>query len=93
MNRKKNMNLGRLRINYTRDDDVIQIYNSAEVCSLVINNKIADRYTGVIATRFTLQGTIERGDKLVRIVAKMGFFYMRPYYDGALVCKKFMGFG
>lgn len=54
------MKSGRLRFEYIKDDSLIQIYNSVEACSLVINNKAVDEYAGVIATRFTLHGTIEK---------------------------------
>ncbi|MDE5563229.1 MAG: hypothetical protein K2J01_06800 [Clostridiales bacterium] len=87
------MELGRLRIEYTQDNDVIQIFNSPMVCSLVINNKVVDEYKGAIAFRFTLKGTIEKENEKVQIEAKMGFCFMRLYYNGVLVSKKFMGFG
>ncbi|MDE7452982.1 MAG: hypothetical protein K2N22_01075 [Clostridia bacterium] len=87
------METGKLKIEYKQDNNVIQIYNSAKVCSLVINGKIADEYRGVVASRFKLKGTIEKENKAVQIVAEMGYFYMRLYYDGILVSKKFMAFG
>ena len=87
------MKLGKLRIEYRQDDNVIQIYNSVSVCSLVINNNVVDEYKGAVAPRFTLKGTIEKEDKVINIEAKMGFFYMRLYYDGILVAKKFMALG
>ena len=87
------MELGKLRIEYRKDDNVIQIYNSPEVCSLVINNKVVDEYKGDIATRFTLKGTIEKDGKVDQIVAQMGAFYMQLLYNGVLVSKKFMAFG
>lgn len=87
------MELGRLRIEYRQDDNIIQIYNSAKVCSLVINNEVVDQYRGAVASRFILNGTIEIDDKVVQIQAKMGAFYMRLFYNGVLVAKKFMAFG
>ncbi len=87
------MELGRLRIEYTQNNDLIQIFNSPTVCSLVINNKVVDEYRGVIASRFTLKGMIEKENKIVQIEAKMGFLFMKLFYDGVLVSKKFMGFG
>ena len=59
------MELGRLRIEYTQNNDLIQIFNSPTVCSLVINNKVVDEYRGVIASRFTLKGMIEKENKIV----------------------------
>lgn len=87
------MELGKLRIEYKQDGDVVQIYNSPTVCSLVINDEVVAQYNGVVATRFVLAGTIEKGDNSVQIEAKMGFFNMRLYYNGVLVAKKFMAFG
>lgn len=87
------MDLGRLRIEYGHDGDLIQIYNAVEVCSLVINGQVVDEFRGVVAPRFTLKGSIIKGDKQIQVEAKMGFFNMRLYYDGVLVAKKFMGFG
>lgn len=87
------MELGELKIEYRQDNNVIQIYNSAKVCSLVVNNKVVDEYRGVVATRFVLKGMIQKGDQAVQIEAKMGAFSMRLFYDGILVAKKFMAFG
>lgn len=87
------MELGRLRIEYRKDDNVIQIYNSPKVCSLVINDKVVDEYKGTVATRLTLKGTIEKDGKVDQIEAKMGAFYMQLFYNGVLVSKKFMAFG
>ena len=87
------MDLGRLRIEYTQDNDIIQIFNSPTVCSLVINDKVVDEYSGVIVFRFTLKGTIQKENKTIQIEAKMGFLFMKLFYDGVLVSKKFMGFG
>lgn len=87
------MELGKLRIEYIQDNNIIQIYNSPEVCSLVINNEIVDVYKGLVATRFILKGEIKKEDKTIYVEAKMGFFNMRLYYDGVLVVKKFLAFG
>lgn len=84
---------GELRIEYKKDGNVVQVYNSLNVCSLVINGKIADRYLGEVATRFKLTGTIEEDDNEVHVEAKMGFFNMRLFYNGVCVAKKFMAFG
>ena len=85
--------IGVVRIEYKHNDNVIKLYNSPEVCSLVINGKIVDQYRGVIATRFVLKGKIEYDAKTIIVEAKMGFLFMRIYYDGKMVAKKFMGLG
>ena len=87
------MELGRLRIEYEKDGDLIQLYNSPKVCSLVINGNVVDEYIGLIAGMFVLKGTIEKEDKTVLVEAKMGLVNMRLFYDGVCVAKKFMGFG
>ena len=87
------MNLGRIRIEYKENDNIIQIYNSPQACSLVINNKVVDQYLGLVATRFCLKGEINTNNELITVEAKMGFFNMRLYYNGRLVAKKFMGLG
>ena len=87
------MPLGKIRIEYKENDNIIQIYNSPQVCSLVINNKVVAQYVGLVATRFCLKGEINTKDELITVEAKMGYFNMRLYYNGRLVAKKFMGLG
>ena len=87
------MDLGKIRIEYKENDNIIQIYNSPQACSLVINNKVVDQYLGLVATRFCLKGEINTNNELITVEAKMGYFNMRLYYNGRLVAKKFMGLG
>ena len=87
------MDLGQIRIEYKENDNIIRIYNSPQVCSLVINNKVVDQYLGLVATRFCLKGEINTNNELITVEAKMGYFNMRLYYNGRLVAKKFMGLG
>ena len=87
------MDLGKIRIEYKENDNIIQIYNSPQACSLVINNKVVDQYLGMVATRFCLKGEINTNNELITVEAKMGYFNMRLYYNGRLVAKKFMGLG
>ncbi len=87
------MGLGKLRIECRQDGNLIQIYNSPTVCSLVINYKVVAQYTGMVATRFVLKGVVKRGDEEILVEAKMGFCNMRLFYNGELVAKKFMAFG
>lgn len=87
------MYLGNLRIEYRQDGNLIQLFNSAEVCSLVINGEIVDRYNGFILTRFILKGTISFDESTIEVQAKMGFFFMTLYYNDKRVAKKFMGLG
>lgn len=87
------MDLGGLRLEHREDGNVIQLFNSPKVCSLVINNQVVDQYLGLIATRFCLKGEIDSFGGKIIVEAKMGFFNMRLYYNGRLVGKEFMGLG
>lgn len=87
------ISLGKIKIEYISDGNVIRLYNSFDVCSLVINNQVVDQYFGAVATRFCLQGEVEKDGKKILVEAKMGFVNMRLYYDGKLVKKIFMGLG
>lgn len=87
------MDLGKIRIEYQENDNVVQIYNSTQACSLVINGKVVDQYLGLVATRFCLKGEINSNNELITVEAKMGYINMRLYYNGRLVAKKFMGLG
>ena len=87
------MDLGKIRIEYKENDNIIQIYNSPQVCSLVINNKVVDQYLGLVAFPFCLKSEINTKNELITVEAKMGYLNMRLYYNGRLVAKKFMGLG
>ena len=87
------MDLGKIRIEYKENDNVVQIFNSPQACSLVINGKVVDQYLGLVATRFCLKGEINTNNEMITVEAKMGYFNMRLYYNGRLVAKKFMGLG
>lgn len=87
------MDLGKLRMEHKEDGNVVQIFNSPNACSLVINDEVVDQYLGLVATRFCLKGEIDSFDEKIIVEAKMGFLNMRLYYKGHLVAKKFMGLG
>lgn len=93
MPRKANNGLGKIRIEHKINCNVIRVYHSVHVCSLVINDKIFDQYHGVFGTCFCLKGMAKSDGKVVRVEAKMGSFYMRLYCNGKLVAKKFLAFG
>jgi hypothetical protein len=88
-----NKRLGKVKIEYVVDKNVIQVFNSPDICSLVINGKVVDRYIGLVATQFHLKGKLKFKDKEVLVEAKMGHFNIRLYYDGEVVGKAFMAFG
>ena len=85
--------LGKIRIEYETNDNVIRVYNSPYVCSLMINGEIVDRYYGLEGNNFCLKGKLDIGEEKIAVEAKMGYFYMQLYYDGELVAKKFMALG
>ncbi len=91
-----NGGLGKLRMEYTAKGNVIRIYHSGHVCSLVINGQVFDQHSGVYGSNFCLKGTIGRmntGGMPIRIEAKMGIFFLRLSCNGQIVAKKFMVFG
>lgn len=82
---------GKVKIEYKNGSNVIQVCNTMDVCSLVINDKVVDAYVGLVMPRVVLKGKIQDGDKEIPVEAKMGFIFMRLYYNGAKVATKFMG--
>ena len=91
-----NEGLGKIRIEYIVKGNVIRIYHSGHVCSLVINDQIFDQHHGVFGAHFCLKGIIgmmKTGGKTIHVEAQMGVFHMRLYCNGQLVAKKFMAFG
>lgn len=91
-----NEGLGKIRIEYVAQGNVIRIYHSRHVCSLVINGQVFDQHHGVYGTHFCLKGIIgmmKTGGKAIHVEAKMGVFHMRLFCNGQLVAKKFMAFG
>lgn len=94
--RKTNHGLGKLCMEHKIGENVIRIYHSVHVCSLVVNEKIFDQHPGVFATHFCLKGMVKSHGGIggvVRVEAKMGAFYMCLYCNGKLVAKKFLAFG
>lgn len=85
--------LGKIKIEYIEEGNVIRIHNSFDACSLVINDKVVDRHYGIVSDKFELKGKIKVGDKKIPVKAVMGSFNIRLYYNGKMVGKKFMGFG
>ncbi|MBE5887596.1 MAG: hypothetical protein E7283_02030 [Lachnospiraceae bacterium] len=85
--------VGDVKLEHRICGNLIQVCNSLELCSLVINNRIVDKYEWIVATRFCLKGTVYCEGREVTVEAKMGFVNMRLYCDGKLVGTKFMGLG
>lgn len=91
-----NDGLGKIRMEYVVKENVIRIYHSRHMCSLVINGQIFDQHHGVYGSNYSLKGTIgmmRAGGKPIRVEAKMGVCHMYLYCNGELIAKKFMAFG
>ena len=86
--------LGRLILEYSKNGNKICVYNAISTCSLVINGDIVDKFEGMVASPFCLMGMVldEWGNE-VFVKAKMGFVFMRLYYNNEVVGKKCMLFG
>ena len=65
-------NLGKVKLECTIDGNVIRVYNSVAMCSLVINDKVADRDYGLIGSNFVLCGKVKKDGKRIPVTAKMG---------------------
>lgn len=86
--------VGRVRMEYVADGNVIQVCSRIGMYSLVINGKAVDRYIGIGGYKYLLSKKIKtENGKRILIEAQMGYVNMRLYYNGKLVAKKFMGFG
>lgn len=93
---RANNGLGRIRIEHTVNGNVVRIYHSTHVCSLVINDQIVDQHHGFGSNHYCLKGIIgstKISQSPLRIQAKMGTFHMRLYCNDQLVAKRFMLFG
>ena len=93
LNKNTKKKLGKIKIEYVDGENTIRIYNSPNVCSLVINGKVVDQEVGLVAALFSLNGSIEKEGQTVPIEARMGSLNIRLYVDGKCVGKAFMGFG
>ncbi len=79
--------LGRIKIEYIENGDVIRVYNSFDACSLVINDKVVARHYGIVSDKFELKAKIKVGDKKIPVKAVMSSFNLRLYYGGKMVAK------
>lgn len=94
LGKKYESELGELKIEYTKDGNVIRIYNKPSVCSLEINGTVVGRYFGYVAAPFCLSGMVlDKNGQEISVKAAMGSLYIRLYYGNEQVGKKFMGLG
>lgn len=93
ISKKSEKKLGKIKIEYVDGENIIRIYNSPNVCSLVINGKVVDQQFGVVASLFRLNGNMKKEGKTIPVEARMGYLNIRLYVDGKCIGKAFMGFG
>ena len=85
--------LGKIKIEYTDGENVICVYNSLTVLSLVINGKVVDEYWGIYGHKLSLKGKVKADNRKIPVEVELGNVNVYLYYDGKLVGKKFIGFG
>lgn len=86
--------LGRLILEYIKDGNIIRVYNAIQTCSLVINGDVVDKFEGMVGSPFRLMGMVlDKHGNEVFVKAKMGFVFMRLYYNNEVVGKKCMLIG
>ena len=85
--------VGKVRMQYVVDGNVIQVCKYIGMCSLVVNGKVVDRHTGIGEHKYLLFDKWTVDGKKYLVEAQMGYVNMRLYCNGKLVAKKFMGFG
>jgi len=85
---KANGGLGKRRIEYRIGENIIQVYNARQVCSLVINGKIFD--TGPYGKNFCLKGMVQSEGRVFRIQVRLGMATMWLYCNDRAVVKKRM---
>lgn len=93
ISKKSKEKLGKIKIEHVDGENVIRIYNSPNVCSLVVNGKVVDQQFGVVASLFCLNGSMKKEGEIIPVEARMGYFNIRLYVDGKCIGKAFMGFG
>lgn len=90
----ESLKLGKVKIEHQEYSDVIQVYNSLNLCSLVINGKVYDQFIGVMATKFVLKAKVENCFRqMMDVKAVMDGINLKLYINGKKVAKQFIAFG
>lgn len=90
----ESLKLGKVKIEYQEYSDTIQVYNSFNLCSLVINGKVYDQFIGVMATKFTLQAKVENSFRqMMDVKVVMDGINLKLYINDKKVAKKFIALG
>lgn len=86
--------LGKVKIEYKEYSDTIQVYNSLNLCSLVINGKVYDQYIGAIAAKFTLQTNFENSFRqVINVKVTMDGAKLKLFINDKKVVEKFIALG
>ena len=86
-NFNESVNLGKIKIEYDLNGNIIRVYNSPKFCTLVINEKILDQYVGFVGYPFCLKGTLILNGEKVLIEAELGHLFLCLYCNGNLLAK------
>jgi len=84
--------IGKVRVEYILDGNVIRVYNAPVVCSLVINDKIVDQEYGLQSYKFSLKGNLKNGTEIIPVEAKVRYIFIQLYVKGKRVKSGFVGF-
>ena len=88
------MDFGRLRIDVWYLGNHIQVFNSLKICLLVINGKVVDAFTELVAFTFQMHGQIQTPSGEKTILVKFGISaMMRVYCDGVQIAKRWLPLG
>lgn len=84
--------IGKVRLEYIFNGNVIRVYNAPVVCSLVINDKIVDQEYGLESYDFRLKGNLQTDREVIPVEARVKGIMIRLYVKGKRVSSKFVGF-
>lgn len=82
--------LGPMHLNYTADGNEIEVYGSRLLCTLKINDDIADQRLDSFRGNFVLTGEAEKDGRAVPVEARFGRANILLYYDGRLSARKLL---
>lgn len=86
--------LGKVKIEYKEYSDTIQVYNSLNLCSLVINGKVYDQYIGTIASKFSLHAEVENSFRqVISVKVTMDGAKLKLFINDKKVAEKFIALG
>lgn len=84
--------IGKVRLEYILDGNVIRVYNAHVICSLMINDKIVDQEYGLKSYRFNLKGNLKNGTEIIPVEVKVRYVFIHLYVREKRVKSSFVGF-